>query len=82
MQRLLGMLQLVIYHDVHHLLHITLNVVVTHAVLHGTQQTFNLIRCRIVDITVSYQHTRKVGDTFHGGHVKGTLEAHSLAQVG
>ena len=81
-QGLLGVLQLIVHHDVHHLLHITLDVIVSYAVLYGCKQAFHFLLSQSVQIAVIHQHTRKVGDTFHGGHVKGTLEAHCLAQVG
>ena len=81
-QGVLGSLQLVIHHDVHHLLHITINVIATYAVLYGCKPAFHFLLAQSIQIAVVHQHTSKVCDTFHGGHVKGALEAHCLAQVG
>ena len=81
-QRLLGVLQLVVHHDVQHIAYALVDVVVAHAVLHRRQQPLHLARSRIADIAAGNQHPRKVGDTFHGSHVKRALEAHCLAQVG
>ena len=80
-QRGFGILQLVVHHDVHHLPHIALDVVVPRAVLHRGQQTLHLLLAQVVQITAVHQHTRKVGHTLHRRHVKLPLQAHRLAQV-
>ena len=81
MKSSLARAELVVHHDVQHIAYALVDVVVAHAVLHRRQQSLHLARSRIADIAAGNQNPRKVGDTFHGSHVKRALEAHSLAQV-
>ena len=68
-QGVLSVLKLIVHHDVHHLLHITINIIATYAVLYGCKQAFHFLLAQSVQIAVVHQHTSKVCDTFHGGHV-------------
>ena len=74
-QGVLGVFQLVIHHDVHHLLHITLDVIVSYAVLHGAQQTLHLTGCKVVQVTTADKHTRQVVHALHRRLVKTHLGA-------
>ena len=75
------MLQLIIHHDVHYLLYALINIFAANTISYGSHQTFYLLLGKSAQMATIHQHTCKVGHALCSNLVKGTLQAHRLAQV-